>query len=37
MRLAYRSPRIFNEPGLYLVVGARSLCLLPLPSKGRRP
>lgn len=35
MRLAYRSPHIFNEPGFFLVVGKRSICLLPLPSRGR--
>lgn len=34
MKLAYRSPRFFSEPGLFFVVGGRSVCLLPLP-KGR--
>lgn len=35
-RLSYRTPAIFNEPGIFVVLGARSFCLLPLPSKGRR-
>lgn len=35
MRLSYRTPAIFNEPGLFLVIGSRSICLIPLPSKGR--
>lgn len=29
MRIAWRSPRLFEEGGLFLVVGARSICLLP--------
>lgn len=35
MRLCFRSPKIFNEPGLFLVIGGRSIWLIPLPSKGR--
>jgi hypothetical protein len=35
MRLSFRSPKIFNEPGLFLVIGSRSVCLIPLPTKGR--
>lgn len=35
MRITFRSPKIFNEPGLFLVVGSYNLCLVPWPSKGR--
>lgn len=35
MRLSFRSPKIFNEPGLFLVIGGRSICLIPFPSRGR--
>lgn len=35
-RITFRSPAIFNEPGLFLVIAGRSVCLIPWPSKGRR-
>lgn len=36
LRICFRSSKIFNEPGLFLVIGKRSLCLIPFPSRGRR-
>lgn len=35
MRITYRTPNIFNEPGIFLVIGGRSICLIPLHTKGR--
>lgn len=33
IRVAFRSPRFFNEPGLFVLVGKRSICLVPLPGR----
>jgi hypothetical protein len=33
MRTAWRSPRFFEEPGLFLLVRGREVCLLPLPRR----
>jgi hypothetical protein len=33
MKLAWRSPKFFEEPGLFVVVGRRSVCVLPVPRK----
>jgi hypothetical protein len=30
----WRSPRLFEQPGLYLRVFGRTLCVLPVPRGG---
>lgn len=34
-RLAWRSRLFWEAPGLYLILGARDVCLLPIPRRRR--
>jgi hypothetical protein len=34
MRLAVRSAKLFEEPGIFLIVGKHAICLIPFP-RGR--
>jgi hypothetical protein len=31
MRFAWRSPKFFEQPGWFLVIGRREVCLIPFP------
>lgn len=33
MKISWRSPELFNEPGLFMVVWGKSICLLPWKAK----